>query len=242
MKYLNMLMLFFLVALLPISTVHAEGKKWKDDGELSLVKTGGNTEVSTFSAKNVLKYKFSEKTEGTWKVAALNSKSAGVRSAENYMSELRGDYLLSEQVFVGLTVGWLKDKFAGIDARYYAGPIAGYKVLLGPKHFLKTEAGLDYVNEEYTDNTDSDFLRGRAFGEYEHHFTKVNKFLQSVEYLYDFDNADNYNVNSATALVTVLSENFSFKTSYIVKYDNEPTPASLDRTDTVLGVSVLVSF
>jgi len=242
MRYLSLFSLFFLGITLSISTVHAEGKKWQDEGELSFVKTGGNSDVSTLSAKNVVKYKFSEKTEGIWKVAALNSKSGGVRSAENYMSELRGDYLLSERIFTGLMVGWLKDTFAGIDARYYAGPVAGYKVLVGPKHFLKTEAGLDYVKEEYTNNTESDFFRGRAFGGYDYHFTKVNKFLQSVEYLYDFDNGDNYNVNSTTALVTVLSGNFSLKTSYVVKYDNEPTPSTLDKTDTILGVSILVSF
>ncbi len=242
MKYMRMLVIFFIALAVPVSAVSAGEKKWTDDGELSLVKTGGNSDVSTFSAKNRVKYKFSEKIEGTWKVAALNSKSAGVRSAENYMSELRGDYLLSERIFAGLAVGWLKDKFSGIDARYYGGPVAGYKALIGPKHFLKAEAGLDYVKEEYTNNTESDFLRGRAFGEYDYHFTKVNKFLQSVEYLYDFDNGDNYNVNATTALVTVLSGNFSFKTSYVVKYDNEPTPAGLDRTDTILGVSVLVSF
>jgi len=199
--------------------------------------------VSTFSVKNIVKYKFSEKFEGNWKASALNSKSEGIKSAENYASELRGDYLFSEHVYAGIAVGWFKDKFAGIDMRYYAGPVAGYKVFIGPKHFLKTEAGLDYVTEEYTNNTESDFLRGRAFGAYEFHFTELNKFSQSLEYLYDFDNTNNYNINSVSAMVTVLSQNFSLKTSYEVKYDNEPIGARLNKkTDTLLAVSLLVNF
>jgi putative salt-induced outer membrane protein YdiY len=242
MKYLEILVLFFLSITLAVSAVRAEENSWKDEGELSFVETGGNSEVSTFSAKNLLKYRFSDKIEVAWKAAALISKSDGIRSAENYLSELRCDFLFSEQVFAGLSVGWLKDQFSGIDAKYAVGPILGYKVLTGAQNFLKTELGFDYVKEENTNGSESEFFRGLAHGEYEHHFSESNKFLLSLEYLYDFNNEDNYNMNATTAVVTILSEHFSFKTSYTVKYDNEPTPITLDRTDTILGVSLLVSF
>ena len=43
-------------------------------------------------------------------------------------------------------------EFAGIDNRYYVDPVVGYKFLTGPKHFLKAEAGADYVKEEYVDD------------------------------------------------------------------------------------------
>ncbi len=236
------LVLFLLPVLLIAAVAGAEEKKWKDEAELSSVNTGGNSNVATFSAKNLLTYGFSEKLEGSWKAAAMNSKSEGVRSAENYMTELRGDYLFSQHFFGGLAVGWNKNKFAGIDARYYGGPFAGYKFLVGPKHFLRGEVGLDYVSEEYTDKTENDFLRGRLFGAYQFHFTELNKFKQSVEYLHDFDDADNYNVNTETALITLLSQNFSLKTSYEIKFDNKPVPAGLKKTDTILAVSLLVNF
>ena len=60
----------------------------------------------------------------------------------------------------------MQDKFAGIDYRYYMGPGGGYKFLSGPKHFIVVEAGLNYVNEEYTDDTEKDCLGGRAFAKY----------------------------------------------------------------------------
>ncbi len=243
MNRFKMTSLLIVPLLLGVAVVEAAEKKWSDEGELSSVNTGGNTNVSTFSVKNLFKYKFSEAFEGSWKASALNSKSEGLKTAENYASELRGDYLFSERAYAGLAVGWFKDKFAGIDSRYYAGPVGGYKIFVGPKHFLNTEASLDYVDEEYTNNTSSDFLRGRAFASYEFHFTEVNKFSQSVEYLYDFDNADNYNINTVSAMVTVLSQNFSLKTSYEIKYDNEPIGARLNKkTDTMLAVSLLVNF
>lgn len=242
MKYTQMFVLFVPIFLIGVTVAHAEEKKWTNEGELSFVKTGGNSDVSTFSLKNLLKYKFSEIFEGGWKVSALNSESNGVRSSEKYASELRGDYTFSTHFYAGVAAGWLKDKFSGMDARYYAGPVVGYKFLVGPTHFLKSEAGLDYVKEEYTDNTKSEFLRGRIFAEYEHRFTEVNKFVQSVEYLHSFDDSDNYNMNSVTAIVTVLNSNFSLKTSYEVRYDNKPVPATLDDTDTILGASLISTF
>lgn len=238
----KMTTLLVLLFMLGVPTVDAVEQKWSDEGELSSVNTGGNTNVSTFSARNLLKYKFSEHFEGSWKASALSSKSEAVKTAERYTSELRGDYLVSKDLYVGIIAGGLKDKFAGIDLRYYVGPVVGYKIYAGPKHFLVTESGLDYVTEEYTNNTDSDYLRGRAFILYEFHVTELNKIQQSVEYLHDFAHSDNYNVNSVSALVSVLSQFFSLKTSYEVKYDNEPVPVTLKKTDTILSVSLLVNF
>lgn len=234
---------FFIVLMMSVPPViNAAKKNWKDEGELSYVETGGNTDTSTLSAKNTLNYKFNEKTNGTWKVGVLNSENAGVKSAESYFSELRGDYLMTKHLYAALVAGWSKDKFAGIDSRYYVGPTVGYKILNGPKQFLKSEASLDYVNEEYTNDTDADFTRGRLFGEYEYRFNEDNTFIQSLEFLQDFSDGDNYNVNSDSALISSLNEYFSLKTSYEIRHDNKPVPAILDKTDTTLRLSLLVSF
>jgi putative salt-induced outer membrane protein len=136
----------------------------------------------------------------------------------------------------------LQDKFAGIDSRYYLGPGAGYKFLIGPKHFLVGEAGHNYVNEEYTDDTDKHYLGGRAFARYEYALTEKNKFSQSMEFLYDFDDSDNCNVNSETAVISALSDYLSLKASYAIKYDNQPVPSTLEETDTVLAITLVVNF
>ena len=122
------------------------------------------------------------------------------------------------------------------------GPAVGYKWLTGPKHFVTTEAGLNYVSEEYVNNTEEDYLQGRLFGLYEYPFSSKNKFSQSLEFLYDFENSDNYNMNSVTALISALSDYLSLKTSYEIKYDHEPVPAMLKKTDTILAVTLVVNF
>ena len=238
MRYLTSLFIVLAMA----TGVCAQEKKWSDQTKLSFVDTGGNTDVTTLSARNLLKYEFSEELQAAWKLGVLYGESDGKKNAESYFTDLRLDHLFMKHLYSFLNAGWSKNKFAGIDSRYYAGPGSGYKFLAGPRHFLLAEISLNYVNEQYIDDTDKEYLGGRAFAEYEYAFTDKNKFSQSVEYLHDFDDSDNYNVNSETALISALNDYLALKTSYVVKYKNQPIPSTLKQTDTILSVTLVINF
>lgn len=230
-----------LLLAIPAAAAGEGGREWHDEAELSFVDTSGNTDVTTLSAKNTLKYPLSPRLAGTWKLGALYGRSEGVRNAESYATELRGDYSFTKRAYSFANAGWIKDRFAGIDARYYVGAGAGYNLLAGPKQFLAGEAGLTVTREENTDGADRDFLGGRLYAKYEYRFTEKNRFSQSLEGLLDFDESDNWNVNSETALVSAMNSFLLLKASYTVKYDNDPVPG-LKETDTVLAVALVVSF
>lgn len=235
----------FLIAtfcLLIAANGFAGEKKFQDEAELSYVKTGGNSEVTTLSFKNLLKYQFSERLEGAWELGALYGESDGDRSAESYMTELRADYKLIKKLYVYGLAGFLTDDFAGYDRRYYGGLGVGYKFLDGPKHSFSGELGLNYSSEEYTDNTDNDFIEGRAFVLYEYAINEKSVFSQGVEYLYDFDESDNYRINSDTSLKVQINTVLSLKAGYEVRYDNAPTPATLDDTDTRFYTAIVAAF
>ena len=242
MKGVKWVMVALIVGAIATAGYAEEKKKWTDQAELSFVDTGGNTDVTSLSAKNLLKYAFAEDLVGSWKLAALYGKTDGVKTAESYATELRMDYSYTEQIYFAGIGGWFKDTFAGIESRYYVGPAVGYRYLTGPKHFVTGEVGLNYVMEEYIDETDSNYLQGRLFGIYEYAFTEKNRFSQSLEFLYDFEDSDNYNINSETAVISALSDAFSLKASYLIKYDNEPVPSTLNDTDTILSVALVANF
>lgn len=239
--------IFFLILLIILQVAtdalaEEQKKRWSDQAEFSLVDTGGNTNVTTLSAKNLLKVNFADNFVGSWKVGALYAKSDGVRTAENYSTELRLDYLFTVRSYSFGFGGWLKDTFAGIDNRYYGGAGAGYKFLDGPAHFLLGEAGLNYVKEDYTNDTESDYLQGRAFGQYTWAFTEKTRLSQSLEFLYDFSDSQNYWLGSVTAITTALTDSLALKASYEVKYDHQPVPETLRKTDTILTVALVVNF
>lgn len=231
--------------LLPLGT-HAQDKKTEnrltDEAELSYVATGGNTNVVTTAFKNTLKYKFSRRLLGTWKAGALKSKTDDVMTAERYFTEQRLDYAFSKRFYSYLDTGWLSDEFAGVDPRYYGGLGAGYKILKGPKHFLIGELGAISVREVYIDDTSNNFLDGRVFSEYIYALTKKNKFTQSIEYLTNITEGKDYRVNTETAVTASLNSIFSLKVSYTRKYDNMPVPSTLDDTDTIFSVALVVNY
>jgi len=239
-KYAIYLMILLWLTLPSIAA--ADDSKWQDEAELSYVSTGGNTEVTSLSGKNKLTYRFTDKLKGVWDVSALYGETEGEKTAERYATEVRFDYDFNAKIYLAGIGGWLQDEFAGIDRRLYLGPAVGYKILTGPKHVLSAEGGVDYVTEEYTNDEDAEYMRGRAFGSYEFLLTEKSKFTQTLELLYDFEDSDNYNVNSVSALITSLSDTFSIKTSYEIHYDNEPVPDDLEETDTILSVALIVNF
>ncbi|MDX2447404.1 MAG: DUF481 domain-containing protein [Desulfobacterales bacterium] len=140
-----------------------DGKTWKDEAELSYIQTGGNTEITSLAGKNLLTYQATDKIKLDWSVLALFAETEvdgdTEKSAERYATELRLEYAITERFYTAVYGGWLRDKFAGIDDRYYIGPAAGYKFLIGPKHFLSAEAGVDYTSEDYIDNTSDDYRK-----------------------------------------------------------------------------------
>lgn len=237
-------MAVILVLVLLTSTGYAkEGmeRRWEDEAEISYVDTNGNSEVTTLSVKNKLSYQFSDKTSGRWEFKALNGESDGQRDAESYFTELRGDYAPTERFYNYVSANWFKDRFADIDYRYTFGTGSGYKFLKGPTHSLLGEAGLTYTIEELINDTDTEYLGGRLYTEYEYQISEDTRFSQSLEALLDFEDMQNYMLNSETALVTAINSVFSFKTSYVIKYDNEPAENS-DDTDTVLAASLVANF
>jgi putative salt-induced outer membrane protein YdiY len=235
-------------------TETTDKKVWKDELELSYVLTGGNTRVQTFHAKNNLEYRFTERLTGKWMFDLLYGEDGGEQNAGRYRTELRADFALLERLFTYGLGGLSKDTFADIDGRYYVGAGLGYAVLAGPTHTLVAEAGLNYNRERYTRSipdptpppaylpaTHEDFVMGRLFGKYVLAFTDRSNFTQSLEYFPNLKETIDYILISETALTAAVNSYLSLKTSYTLKYDQEPA-GTAGRTDTIVGAAVVVTL
>ncbi len=236
------IVLFIIIGVCMSSSLFAQEKNWGNSTELSFVNTSGNTKVITLAAKNMLAYKFSSKIETILRLSALYGKSDGVKNSENYSAKLRGTYLISERFYTSIVAGWAKDIFAGIESKISIGPALGYKILTGEQHTLDFEAGVEYVDEKFTDDTKNDYFNGRAFTEYIYTFSEKSNLSQSLEFNYDFENSDNYDIASVTAVTTALSDMLSLKASYNIIFVNAPVPTTLKKTDTTLSVSLIINM
>jgi len=235
------LWILFMVTLIGTPNGYAETKKWGDIAELSYVQTSGNTQTQTILLNNTLKYIPNERVIGLWNINILKGETANVQTADRFFTELRADYKWTERRYGFGTISTLKDTFAGLKSRNAVGVGVGYIFIKTAKDTLMGEVGLIHTMEKLTTQIDRDYLAGRLFGKFTHAFTEKNMFLQSLEYIPDFDQQNNYLVNSETALVANLSGNLSLKTSYLLRYDNEP-PAGKKRADNTVSAAVVANF
>ena len=224
-------------------------KKWANQTELTLIQTKGNSDVETFQFKNKLTNNYTETLSSELNFEMLYSRAQEITSAERYAASARMDYKLGPKLSSALNLGWKRDVFAHINGRYSVGPILTYRFLDGPNHFFKTEANLDYVYEEYTDDieddfdTEDDFLSAGLLAAYEWVLSETVKFTQSVKGFRDFKTHENYQIESITALIAKLNSYFSLKTSYQINHVTDPTPEeTTGKTDTILTVSLVADF
>jgi putative salt-induced outer membrane protein len=250
MRILKLSILFlFMMAAVQISEAAEETepqaeKRFSNEFSFSLVNTTGNSDTLALAGINEMKYKFTDKWSASWVVGALYSESDGDKDAERYFTDLRADYAFTDRWYAYGLGSWLRDEFAGFDNRVSIGPGVGYKFLIGPKHFLLSEGGLNYAYEDYTDPDEDNeqFLEGRLFGKYEWAFTEKTKFSQSLEYLQGFNDGSMWKLNSETALVTLITDILALKVSYSIFYNNDPRPSDLDDTDTILATSLVITY
>ena len=245
----NIFILFVLLMIGTVSLGYTEDqvlgkKRFSNETSISLVNTTGNTDTLSLAGKNEMKYIFSEKWAGSWVAGAIYNEADGIKETERYYTDLRADYSIDERWYCYGLGSWFQDKFSGFDHRVGIGPGLGYRLLIGPAHFLSLEGGLNYTYEDYTDPEEDDdqFLEGRLYGKYEWVFTEKTKFSQGLEYLQSWEDTDTWKLNSETALITSLTDILALKISYTVLYNNNPIPSDLKKTDTIFATSMVIGF
>lgn len=214
---------------------------WKGNLGLAYLATSGNTETESFG----LDFKL-ERRPDPWgfEVTALfnRAEDEGVKTAERYLAGGRAKRALDErwELFGGLSGE--KDEFSGFKLRAIAEAGAVYKALQGPTHLLSFDGGLTWTDEDRIDpEPDADWFGAVVGLSYEWKVSDTASLTQRLVYYPNFDDSDDWRLNSDTGLQASISSALAVKVSYEVRYRNEPI-ASNDDTDTTSKVSLVVNF
>jgi putative salt-induced outer membrane protein len=227
------------VAIAAVSTVHAQ-EGWKNESQVGIVTTSGNTDTSTLSASQITTYNFS-KNVVRFTAGYLYQETSDVVSAKAWNLGLRYERELSERfsIFAAETV--LSDKFK--DLRQ------GYNTDVGAKYFFSKddtltwfgEAGYRFTRQNATiANTNLHFAR--LYTEIEKKFSDTVSVKYWVEFLPNFTISEDWQANSELSLSAALSKVFSVKSAYLLKFDHLPNAAGLKPADKVLTTSLVAKF
>jgi putative salt-induced outer membrane protein len=230
----------FLAGYLSFAPLFSAEKPWKNVTEASLVSTNGNTKTSTTSGKNTFNYNWSK--SGLELIGGgLGSKSRGVNTAEKYFASEKVSYKLSDRNYSFEKFGWEKDRFAGIKNRYDSGLGLGRELIKTEINNLIFEIGGGFISEERFNQKKNAFASGRAYSKFIHKISETANFSQDAEYLSNFEDPDDFRVNTESAITAALSVHFSLKVSYTWKHVGVP-PIGFVRNDTTTAVALIASY
>lgn len=220
----------------------AQNTPWKHESEASIVQVGGNTELQSYSGKQMTSYSLDSNVY-TAKGRYLSTKSAGTETAKAWDTSLRYERLLSEQWSVFAQYGTESDIFAGYAQRDLIDLGAKYLFFNTDKSSLFTELGIrdrQSLNVGVSEKTQSS--SGRVYLEYS---TQLNNAVGTkvwAEYSPNFTDSEDWLFNIEPSLSVMMTQVFSLKISYLLKHHQKLLTANEQRQDTTLTTSLVAKF
>ena len=241
--------LLTLTLLLTASVSMAEGN-FSHESQLTMIVVGGNSQSDTYNAKTINGYKFSDYKAtfgGHYTLGSSTVNETSTVSVRNWDLNLRFDRNLSEKMslFLGETVNG--NKFAGYETRYNTDFGVSYSVIKTDKTTLKGDLGYRYSVEELEfkptvgDKTNKSH-QARLYAENTNKHTPTLSTKFTVEYVPNFTETDDWQLNVSPSLIMQMSSLLSLKLGYEGKYDNKTAEETHRKFDFNYTTTLIAKF
>lgn len=240
MRTNHKILLVISVAVLSFVTSALAEDGWKNETQVGVVTTSGNTETTTLSAAQSTKYEF---TKNVFSISGsyLYQKSGEVISAKAWSLGVRYERELSERLSLFASEMVQGDRFK--DLRQ------GYNTDLGAKYsFVKSdtltwfgEAGYRFTRQN-TSSANQNLHFARLYTEIEKKWNESVSSKYWLEVLPNFTESADWQANTEISLSAALSNLFSVKTGYLLKFDHMPNAAGLKPADKIFTTALVAKF
>jgi putative salt-induced outer membrane protein len=209
--------------------------------DAGLVNASGNSEF--LSANFGEKVTWAQKSRWTVTQTAkvLYGETDGARTTESYDFNLRGERVLSARVGAYAFAAFQRDPFAGLAARWSGGPGVAWGVVKATRDTVGLEAAITAQSERTTAAIERTFGAAQTAARFKHSFAGAASFTQSLEFIANLKDGDDYRLNSETALIAPLSSKIGLRVSYVIRFDHLPEP-TFKKTDRILTTGVQVAL
>jgi len=142
-----------------------------------------------------------------------------------------------------------RDKIALIKYRFTTSVGYGRYVIDNDNTKLGLEGGVAYIHEDYEDHHSDTWETPDAEGTFalrvaetfEHKLSETAKVWQSLEYMPEFSDFDNYLLNATIGVEAALNSTLSLRFSLEDRYNSQP-PYDTDRNDVLTVAAVALRF
>jgi len=208
--------------------------------EFSFMGTNGNADTRALGVAAQLTLR-----KSGWlvlnKAGIMRNETDAVVTAQSSQYFLRGERGLNARASIFADYAYFRDTFAGVERRNNVVSGVTYKLVASAAHRLSVDAGLGYLSE--TSTTNSDVSSGTAvFGvAYKWKMSATAEFAEDVRVAGTFENADDWRLANIASLSARLTSRFVLKVANEVRYLNRPV-AGFKTTDSTTAVSLVAKF
>jgi hypothetical protein len=216
---------------------------WKDEAELAIVVTAGNSETSTFGFRNVLSRVW-ENAQFQFEVSGLRTETSTITrtpvgtsaddflvekesvsalTAENYHALAKYDRTLSSRFFAYGSGGWDRNEFAGIRNRYYGAGGVGNIWYDRETARWRTDYGFSVTREEGTVAPSVTFGGLRLSSDFMQKLSGTTTLTNVTIADENLDDTSDFRLNNLAALAVSMTGHLAIKVSLQFLFDNVPS-------------------
>lgn len=238
------LVLLALIAVVLCSSnlvVAQEAKTWGNESEASIVQVGGNTTSESYSAKSKTSYQL-EANVITGMGRYLQTRAGGTETAKQWEATLRLEREFGTDWALFLQHGAESDVYAGYLQRDNTDLGVKYNFFKSEASTLLSEAGFRSAKTIEAATGNVTYANSSRF--YVEYSAKINESVSAkawVEYLPNFK-TNAYLMNYEPSMSVMMSQIFSIKVAYLVKYQNSPVVPTNKKEDTTFTTALVAKF
>ncbi len=217
----------------------AGGKGWESSASAGLTLTRGNSDtlLGTLGINSSRKWPRDEVLLGS---QFTYGEVEDAKTAESLSAFGQYNHLFTERFYGGVKLDFLHDDIADLEYRVTLSPMAGYYLIKRPSTLLAVEAGPAFVYEKQGDD-ETGYIGARLAERFEHKFNENARIWQSLEFLPQVDDLDNYLLIAELGAEAALNTKLSLRAVLQNHYDNQPAPGRR-KNDLKLITAVAYKF
>jgi putative salt-induced outer membrane protein len=234
-----------------LNTAHATTVK--NETQVSIIQTGGNSVAETYSAKTLTvlntEHQWLYTFSGHYNLSRYkdNGDRVNIESVRNWSVALKPEREFGEKLSIFSQIQYEGNKFSGYSQRDNFDIGAKYKMINTLKKKFSLEIGYRYTVERKFDTVaDVDSIqhdnKARLYTEYQLIPNKSLSYKFWLEYLPNFTTKEDYLIKFEPSVSIILTNMFSLNFAYNGTYDNSPAIDGNEYLDFTYTTSIIAKY
>lgn len=240
---LSLLLFLFFITIGFADEPHCPTKSFRNETEFNISLTGGNSRVNTYS--------FRQKNKNCWKTHTLEvearyyqlaTNKKDVNQAKNWLVGVRFEEDIYDKIYGYIGQLIESNIFSGYLQRYSTDLGGQYSFYNQDDYTWYVQTGYRYTIENQTSGTSHAIHFLRFFTELEKDLNELWTGKINAEFLPNISQANDFRANFEFNLMAKISQIFSFKIGYQIKYMNQPLPGAIYRSETITTTGLVINI